>query len=124
MRKQIRDLYDEILEVIAQAEGEPDSRFRHWVKQVENVDTEVANGYAFEGKFINEGTIEIAVEPAVFLVKTVRGSRKYQTATYNVVIMDGDGKLSLADIRTTDAKPGWALRIRDKVAELVQNMRE
>lgn len=124
MHKQVRDLYDEILEVVAQAEGEPDSRFRHWVKQVESVDTEVASGYAFEGKFINEGTIEIAVEPTVFLVKTVRGSRKYQTATYNVVIMDENGNLSLTDIRTTDARPGWALRIRDKVAELVQDIRE
>jgi len=118
-KKRVCNLYDEILARVAEVEGEPDSRFRHWVKRVDSVDQNKTSGYAFAGEFINEGTVEVEIKPSVYLVKTVRGSRKYQTATYNVVVMDQDGNLTLTDIRTTDTERGWALRIRDKVAEMV-----
>jgi len=121
MEKRIGNLYSEIMYVVADAEGKPDSRFQHWVKRVDAVDQNKTNGYAFDGGFVNDGTVEIEVKPTVYLTKTVRGSRKYQSATYNVIVMDAAGELSVTDIRTTGER-GWALRIRDAVAELVAQM--
>ena len=115
--KQIRELKRELF--AAAGVPKPDHRFRHWAKRVTKVDTHLSNGYAFEGDFIPDGTVEVPVEPAVYLVATVAGSRQYHTTTYHVLTMDAEGVLRATQIMTTDAKPGWALRIRDQVAALL-----
>ena len=119
----IRELFDETMAVVQAEEGKRDTRFRNWVKKVTKVDSSKTNGYAFEGKWINEGTVDVT-GPIVLLVKTTRGSRKYQTATYNVIVMNAAGELRLTDIRTTDKKRGWALRIRDAVAALLTEIHQ
>lgn len=122
MDKQVRDLYDEILTVVRAEEGAHDTRFTSWIKCVDAVNTDVTNGYAFDGPFVDRGTVEVEVKPRVFLAATARGSRQYHTTTYNVVVMDGDGALSLSPIKTTDKEKGWALRIRDQVAALLDEL--
>lgn len=117
----IRELYAELLALVAEEEGKEDRRFKHWAKRVTGVDASQSTGYAFEGDFINEGTVECE-GPGVYLVCTRRGSRNYQTATYNVVLMNVQGELALTDIQTTDKTRGWALRIRDEIAGLVTQL--
>jgi len=124
MDKQVRDLYDEIMAIVAAEEGAHDTRFTSWVKCVDAVNADVTNGYAFDGPFVSRGTSEIEVRPRAFLAATVRGSRQHQTTTYNVVVMDGDGALSLSPIKTTDKEKGWALRIRDQVTALLDELAE
>jgi len=100
----IRELFDLVMIVVENEEGKRDTRHRNWVKHITKVDVTKANGYAFEVKWINEGTVDVE-GPMVLLVKTTRGSRKYQASTYNVVTMSPGGDLSLTDIRTTDKDP-------------------
>jgi len=124
MSKQIRNLQDEIMAIVEEQEGQADSRFRNWAKMVTGIDTKQSNGYCFEGDFVKDGTVEVEIKPAVFLTKTSRGSRRYPTATYNVLTMNAEGDLALTDIRTTDKTRGWALRIREQVADLVAEQQE
>jgi hypothetical protein len=119
MSAQIRELNKELLKAAGE---EHDTRFRSWAKEIISVDASKSNGYAFEGDFINEGTVEVEIKPRLYLVMTTAGSRKYQTRTYTVVAMDADGNLAATDIQTTDKTRGWALRIRDQVAALLAEM--
>jgi len=118
----ILELYADIMAALAEHKGRaPDHRFRHWVRQVESVDLSKATGYAFVGDFVNEGTTEVDDGPAVYLVATVEGSRRYQVTTYDVVIRRG-AELETTDIETDNTSKGWALRIRDQVAALLDDI--
>jgi len=115
----IRNLYTEALALIAEAEGSKhDTRFKAWIKKVTAVSPKGVGGYAFVGDFVRTGTIDIE-GPIVLLAATVRGSMKYHTTTYNILILDSLNHLSITDIRTNDKEQGWALRIRDQVAALL-----
>ncbi len=120
--KQIRELEKDLFKTVEAVGDKQDPRFRGWAKTVDRVDSNATNGYAFVGDFVKSGTIEVEVAPRVYLVKTVYGSRKYQTQTYSVVTMNAQGDLTATDITTTDATHGWALRIRDQVAQLLQEL--
>lgn len=101
------------------SEVEMDSRFNNWIKRVDSIDKAKENGYCFEGAWINDKTIEIENKNMVFIVAGTSGSRKYATTHYRVVILKG-GKLEATDITADSNDAGWALLIRDKVAELLK----
>jgi len=122
--KQIRELQKDLFEVVEAAGDKRDYRFQSWAKTIERVDQSATNGYAFVGDFVRSGTVEVEIAPRAYLVMTTAGSRQYQTATYRVVVMDAAGALAATDIVTTSATPGWALRIRDRVAELLQALQQ
>lgn len=121
----ICDLYDTIIRLVATEERRKhDWRFMSWVKEVQSINPQGTNGFAFEGLFLPQGTIEIEPKPRVFLIRTTTGSRKYQTAHYSVVVMEASGELKLyPTIYTTNRTSGWALRIRDQIIELVEKIR-
>ncbi|MEB2353304.1 MAG: hypothetical protein OZ924_18080 [Burkholderiaceae bacterium] len=112
----IRNLLDELFEIHY---VKPDYRFKKWAKRITRVDTSQANGYAFAGDFIREGTVEVQPGPALYLVSITTGTAKYNSAKYLVVRQDADGTLHATDIKDDDAERGWALRIRDRVAALL-----
>jgi hypothetical protein len=121
--KIFENLQDELMKVAEEMTGETrDSRFKSWAKTVGKVDAKARNGYAFSGEWINEGTTEMEIEPRVFLVHFNHGSRKYTTGEYAIVTMDADGELHATDIMTDDRERGWALRIRDQVAALLDEL--
>lgn len=105
---------------------DPDHRFKNWIRRIEKIDRDRNNGYTFQGTFqggdwVNDRTYEIARgEPMVFLVAATTGSRRYQTTEYRIVTLDEFGVLHLTEIATDDTDAGWALRIRDNVAKLLQ----
>lgn len=117
------DLQGELMRVAQEMTGEKrDSRFKSWVKTIDRVDTNARNGYAFVGDWVNEGTVEIEIKPQAFLVHFNHGSVKYHTGEYAVVTMDASGELHPGGIMTDDRACGWALRIRDQVAELLNDL--
>lgn len=117
---QARELHDEIMAVVEEKEGPRDRRFASWIRRVDRVATSQvrANGFVFEGAWIEEGTVEVEAGPAVFLVKTYRGPGTRKVATYNVVMITTQGSLTLTTIRTDDARRDWG-HIRDQVADLL-----
>ncbi len=119
--KQVRaKLWDEIFKVSGLGH---DHRWKHWIKEVAKVDTSKSDGYAFEGPFVKDGTVEIEIKPTLYLVASETGSAKYHSCDYRVVAMDAQGDLSKTEIGT-DGEPGWALRIRDQVAALLKSISE
>ena len=109
----------ELLDALQIVSGdEQDSRFANWAKEVTSI-TSDETGYGFEGKWVNAGSVEVERKVHVYLLASTSGSRKNQTTTYRVVLMNADGKLERTDITTTNKTPGWALRIRDRVAALL-----
>ena len=120
----IRKLEKDLLDTVkAERPKEVDSRFQTWAKDVEAVDCQNPTGYAFKGTFVGSGTVEIEAEPKVFLVKTAAGSMRYHYNYYHVIVMDSEGNLKLTSIHTDGKTKGWALRIRDEVAKLVEEVK-
>lgn len=118
--KQIRELKSEALE----ASGlDLDHRWKQWVKFVDRVDESKADGYAFIGDFIRDGTVEVDVPtPRVLLVMAESGSARYHYPYYVVLILRPDGTLEQTEIETNGVKKGWALRIRQQVADLLASL--
>lgn len=115
MTKQVRE--DFLQEVLEASREERDYRFKSWAKWVDSVNPAVTDGYAFQGTFINAGTIEIEVgEERLILVSTASGSHKYQVRYYRIVALKANGTLEWSWIGTDDRTKGWALRIRDEIA--------
>ena len=112
--KQVRELQKELYVASAL---DVDRRFRAWAKAIDRVDESKADGYAFVGDFVNSGTVEVEVRPRLFLVMAESGSAKYHYANYVVVKMNADGSLEATDITTDGKSAGWALRIREQVAQ-------
>ena len=78
--------------------GHYDGQFSgHWAKHITNVDPNGSNGYAFEGKFVPDGDVEVEVGNRLFLLMTTTGSRKYPVKHYRLVIMNTDCLLYTSD---------------------------
>jgi len=122
----IINLYHDVFTKIAEQKGiKKDNRFKAWVKVITHVNTSKANGFAFEGKFVNEGTVELPDRYHLILASCTTGSRKYRTQHYFVLVLNSDGHLELTDIYTnTESGAGWALRIREQVAGLLNELTE
>lgn len=100
---------------------EQDDRFNNWAKVVTGVEQKTDNGYDFVGRFVNRGTVEIEPKRTVYLVASTNGSRKYNTTTYRIILLDPNSGFVRTDISTDNSTPGWALRIRDQVKELLES---
>jgi len=120
--KRIMDLKSALINE-AKNLGEYDYRFMSWAKNVTNVDPNGSNGYAFDGEFIPDGDVEIEIGNRLFLLMTTTGSRKYPVKHYRLVIMNTDGELVATEHSTTDAKPGWALRLRQPAIDILNSFR-
>lgn len=101
-----------------------DTRFKSWAKLITDVDPNGRNGYAFDGDFVNDGTVELDLsKPALALVSFRHGSMKYNYGEYAVVKVNTDGTLTATDIMASDADgKGWALRIRDDLVALLAEL--
>ena len=122
MQNKILDLQKTLFEI---SELDFDRRWKHWAKEIIAVDQTKTNGYAFDGDFVQSGDVEIDVSKTrVYLVCSETGSNRYRTNAYQVVKMNAGGKFEWVDISTTDETRGWALRIRDDVANLLADIND
>jgi hypothetical protein len=121
MSKQIRENF--LKEILTTSGLEVDRRWRKWARWIDQIDQSKSDGYAFVGDFISEGTVEVEVgQPRLILAMAEIGSARYHTACYRVVRLDLDGSLEATDIKTDAGNRGWALRIRDQVAEMLNEL--
>ena len=121
-KTQIINLHEDVMK----ASGlEIDNRFTSWMKWIDSVDTTKSNGYALVGDFINNRTIEItpADKPRLILAMAVSGSRNYNHKYFAVMQLNPDGSLENTGIETDTCDDySWALRIRDDVAALIDEI--
>lgn len=92
-----------------------------WVKEVTAVDKSKSNGYAFEGRFVNpkDGLSECG--NGLYIVCSIEGSRKNQKKCVAVFEIKNDEVTKAIDwVQGND----WALKIRDRVAELLDQPKE
>lgn len=96
------------------------SRSKHWIKLITGVDTSKSDGYAFIGTFRHfEGAVEVA-EGAWFLayIENRRGSGQLtsrEVTLYRAI----DNDLNVVREWNLDGSAGWALRVRDEIAQLM-----
>jgi hypothetical protein len=117
MATKILELCDALYAAVEAKGDEKDHRFQSWCKEVTGIDSTKQDGYCFVGEFVRQGTVEVTLRPTLYLVMTQEGSMRFHHATYRLVEMDAEGNLTPTDLYTTSAKPGWALRLRERVAE-------
>jgi hypothetical protein len=101
-----------------------DSRWKAWAKVLERVDVSLQNGYAFVGKFIplSRGGHSVKLEREVgelIMMYSEEGSNKYHKPTVILFEVTGDG---LKEIFRHECSGhiGWALEVRDKIAQIVE----
>lgn len=90
-----------------------------WVKKVTGVDASKPNGYCFEGDFVNNSTRGLAeCSDGLYLVCSIQGSRKNQRKEVAAYRITGEQVERVSDwVQGND----WALKIRAKVAELLDS---
>ncbi len=117
-------LFNDFLSDVYKASGLGfDHRFTHWAKWVDGVDNTKDTGYAFVGTFIKDGTQDIDLSrPRVILVASVTGSRANNHTDYAVLVLNTDGSLTKTDIADSDKLRGWALRLRQPIADLLNEL--
>ncbi len=93
-------------------------RTKFWIKQLTGVDTSKQDGYAFLGTFHEfEETVEVP-ENTLFMsyIEDTRASGRVDGRHVTLWIVK-DGRLEVEWTTYIDTPRGWALKIRDKVAE-------
>lgn len=110
----VRDLFDEMVSSAALP-----AKHNRWVKTVTGMDLNSKDGYAFQGTFIDKGTIQVKLgKPRLFLVGADTGG-SYPIKHYRFVVLEADGSITPTDIQDNAGKRGWALRVRDRVLALL-----
>jgi hypothetical protein len=106
-------LFNDLATQVLTAAGLHENIKSCWVKTVTQINPAGKDGYAFDGMYINNGTVELANSrfPALVLACSETGSNKYRTKHYAVLIMNRSGEITPTDLHTDDKKPGWALRL-------------
>lgn len=114
--KQVTNLLEALLQA---TEEERNPNLTNWAKVVHSVDTSHTNGWMYTGKFVKSGKAAVEIEPSVYIVRTTGGTEDTPKPVYRVVTMDENGDLHRTDIWTEGTTPGWALRLRDSIIDLL-----
>lgn len=92
-----------------------------WVKEVTGVDKSKSNGYAFEGRFVNPINGLSECGDGLYIVCSIEGSRRRHKKCVAVFEIKNDKVTKAIDwVEGND----WALKIRDRVAELLNQPKE
>lgn len=117
------DLLQTLFDLCAQQGASRNERLTSWAKRVTAVNTAHDNGFAFEGEFVKAGTVHVTPPfPCVYLVAVTDG-RRHKVTEYLVFTFDGTD-FKFTGLRTDNRKPGWALRLREGVASLLESTKQ
>lgn len=96
------------------------SRAKSWIKNLDRVDTTKSDGYAFVGQFARFGaTVEIPVGSYYLAYEEdVSSAGKLRGRAVYLYRVKADGEWDEACFEL-DESYGWALKVRDKIAEVV-----
>lgn len=96
---------------------------RQWFKALDRVDTSQTNGYAFKGRFLaQEAGVREELSPGTFVLgygeNKARSGKSHGVFIHLYQVTDSSGltEVSIWDLST---HKGWALEVRDKIAEYV-----
>lgn len=94
-------------------------RCKHWIKQLDRVDTSHSAGYAFVGSFRSfEATVE--VPDGTWFLSYIEHSTATRLTGRTVTVYQVRGtELVEVDEWELDATAGWALKVRDEIAALM-----
>lgn len=97
-----------------------DSRHKRWIKKVTGVDGSKSDGYAFQGNFLQVGSTAELPVGTILMYFYGSGSAKNHTIEVRIHLVTPDGleDTGISTSRDNRKSSGWALDIRDKVAEL------
>ena len=108
-------------EVIQDDTGDYEFYNGGWVKEVTGVDKSKSNGYAFEGRFVNPISGLSECGDGLYIVCSIEGSRRHQKKCVAVFEIKDDEVTKVINwVEGND----WALKIRDRVAELLNQPKE
>lgn len=99
-------------------------RSKVWIKRLDSVDRSKRDGYAFVGDFRTPGATDEASVGTFYLVYShqCRGSGKMDSRDVDLykVTDDEDKPLCFVDGWDAGTELGWALRVRDPIADLLE----
>ncbi|MER5608240.1 hypothetical protein AB0F93_00520 [Micromonospora tulbaghiae] len=95
-------------------------RCKHWIKRLDRVDTSQSNGYAFVGAFLTfEATVECPDGTWFLSYIEDSSATRLRGRTVTVFQVRGTELVEVAEW-DLDASAGWALKVRDEIAALMQ----
>lgn len=92
-----------------------------WAKEIHKVRSSRVSRDVFEGIHVEPGTVELTEGDRVFLLGSENPRQRRSPAQYEVLVLRGN-RIEVTNIKTDARTPGWVLRIRDRVADLVQEV--
>lgn len=94
-------------------------RDKHWIKQLTGVDRTAKDGYAFQGDFVPYGATVEVPEGTWFLgfCEDRSGSGYLRSREVTLWQARDAEALTVAAHWDLDGKPGWALKVRDAIAD-------
>jgi len=122
---QTRNLHAQIIALVTDTEGQPETNDEAWVMQVTSITPEVKGMKAIQGTKVKEGQRDITTRSGVYLAKTFHRRGDKQAAIYNVCVMDRAGDIRLLiDTRTDSRTPGAAYHLRTSLTKLIAQHHE
>lgn len=102
-----------------------ESRCKHWIKILTGVDRSQSNGYAFQGNFAHfESTVELDEGAWVMsFVEDRAGSGRLRSIDVTLYQLR-NGDLAIVEKWTLGPQAGWALHVRDKIANYMETKPE
>lgn len=96
-----------------------------WIKQLAGVDRTKTDGFAFTGPWASfGGTVE--VEPGTWFLSYIEdrsGSGRLRGRDIRLYRVDDSGELeAVLDKTLAGSAAGWALRVRDEIADLIEQV--
>lgn len=100
-------------------------RCKHWIKILTGVDRSQSNGYAFQGNFAHfESTVELDEGAWVMsFVEDRAGSLQLRSIGVTLYQLR-NGDLATVEKWTLGPQAGWALHVRDKIANYMETKPE
>lgn len=107
------------MKVIVRIPPSDDRRWKSWAKLLEGVDRSVSTGYCFKGPFLPRDSYQELKVGSYVLTYDEVGSHKYHNPVVRLYVVDSslEGNLRLVEEWKELHSKGWALLVRDKIAE-------
>lgn len=98
------------------------TRSKHWIKSIEKIDRNQSSGYAFIGTFSNfNATVELPIGRYLLsYAEDFSGAGRLRGRTVRLYQVKDEG---ISEIEAWDLGPesGWALQVRDVIADIMES---